>query len=111
MDHTRGLTALGSPGANESGEQILDDPRRLDAGQALVEAEVAHRESLVVEAEYLEHGRVEVADVDGVLDDVVAEVVRLAVDGAALEAAAGHPHGEAARVVVAAVVLLRQAAL
>ena len=47
----------------------------------------------------------------GILDDVVAEVVGLAVDRAALRAAAGHPHGEAARVMVAAVVLVGQAAL
>src|SRR5207302_8128249 len=45
------------------------------------------------------------------LDDVVGEIIRLAVDGAALDAAAGHPDGEAARVVVAAVVGLRQPAL
>ena len=54
---------------------------------------------------------VEVVDVDGVLDDVVAEVVGLAVDDAGLDAAAGHPHGEAAAVVVAAVVVAGQRAL
>src|SRR4051794_22774484 len=102
---------LVATGLDGSGEQFLDDAGRLDAGQALVEALVPHREALVVEAEQLEDGGVEVADVDGVLDDVVAEVVRLAVDRAALDAAAGHPHGEAARVMVAAVVGLRQPAL
>ena len=54
---------------------------------------------------------VEVGDVERVLDDVVTEVVGLAVDLAAFGAAAGHPHGEAARVVIAAVVFLGQAAL
>ena len=47
----------------------------------------------------------------GSFDDVVGEVVGLAVDGAAFEAAAGHPHREAARMMVAAVVLRREAAL
>ena len=46
-----------------------------------------------------------------VLDDVVAEVVGLAIDRTALGAAAGHPHGETARVVVATVVLLGETAL
>src|SRR5262249_15236345 len=40
-----------------------------------------------------------------------AEVVRLAIDDARLDAAAGHPDGEAARVMIAAVVVARQLAL
>ena len=47
----------------------------------------------------------------GFCDDVVAEVVGLAVDDAALDAAAGQPHAEVARVMVAAVVVLGQRAL
>ncbi len=43
-----------------------------------------------------------VADVDGVLDDVVAEVVGHAVDQAGFDAAAGEPHAAGIRVVVAA---------
>ena len=42
---------------------------------------------------------------------VVAKVIRLAVHVAALDAAACHPHREAARMMVAAVVVLRHAAL
>src|ERR1700691_3540518 len=41
---------------------------------------------------------------DGVLDDVVAEVIGLTVD-AWFYPAAGHPDGKAARVVIAAIVL------
>src|SRR5205807_986502 len=44
-------------------QQLLDDPRRLDAGEAHVEALVADGEALVVEAEQVQHGGVEVADV------------------------------------------------
>ena len=94
-----------------SAHHLLDDARLLDAGQPLIEPLVAVGEALVVDAEQVQHRGVEVADVDRVLDDVVAEVVGLAVDRAALRAAAGHPHREAARVVVAAVVRLRQPAL
>jgi hypothetical protein len=48
-------------------------------------------EALVVDAELVEEGGVEVVDVDGVLDDVEAEVVCPAVTVARLDAAAGHP--------------------
>ena len=41
----------------------------------------------------------------GSFTDVVAVIVGLAVGHAGLDAAAGHPHGEAARVMVAAIVL------
>ena len=53
----------------------------------------------------------QVVDVDRVVGDVVAEVVGLAVGDAGLDAAAGQPDGEAARVVVAAVVVGGQRAL
>ena len=43
----------------------------------------------MVEAEAVEDRRVQVAYVDGVLDDVVRELVGLAVDGPALDAGAG----------------------
>ena len=65
----------------------------------------------MVEAQELQDRGVEVADVDGVFDDVVGEVVGFAVDRAAFDAAAGHPHGEAAGVMVAAVVFFAEAAL
>ena len=45
----------------------------------------------------------EVADVDGVLYDVVAHLVGFPINLAALDAAAGHPDGEGFAVVVAAV--------
>jgi hypothetical protein len=55
---------------------------------------------------------VEVADVEWVFDDVVAEVVGLAVDLRRLwSAATGHPHAEAAWVVIATVVFFGEAAL
>lgn len=62
-------------------QQRLDYLRRLDARQPLVEALVPIREPLMIEAERLQHGRVEVVDVYWILDDVVREVVGLAVDG------------------------------
>ena len=65
----------------------------------------------MVEAQEVQDRGVPIAEVDGVFDDVVGEIVGLAVDRAAFDAAAAHPDGEAARMMIAAVVLLRQAAL
>ena len=52
--------------------------------------------------EQVQDRRVQVVDVDGVDGGGVADLVGLAVADAALDAAAGHPDGEAVRVVVAA---------
>jgi len=60
--------------------QFRDHAGVLDAGELEVEAEVAVGEPLVVEAEQVQHGGVEVADVHRVFDDVVGEIVGLAVD-------------------------------
>ena len=54
-----------------SGEEILDDLGWFDAGEAEVEALEAVGEAVVLDAHEVEGGGVEVADVDGVLDDVV----------------------------------------
>jgi hypothetical protein len=58
----------------------------------------------VIDAKGVEHGGVEVIDVDGVLHDVVGVVVGLAVVEPGFESASGDPGGEAASVVVAPVV-------
>ena len=60
-----------------------------------------------VEAELVEDRGVDVGDVVAVLDGVEADLVGRAVDDAALQAAAGHPDGEAEDVMVAAVGTLR----
>ena len=72
-------------------------------GEAEVTASGTKREFLVVEAEKVEHGGVEVVDVDGVHLGFEAEFVCRAVDVAGADAAACEPCGEAVGVVVAAV--------
>src|SRR5262245_31607048 len=89
----------------------MDYASRQHPRQSLVEALVLERELLVVEAELVEHSSVEITDVDWVLHDVVREIVGFAVHGAALEAAARHPHREAPRMMVAAIVLHGKASL
>lgn len=70
-----------------------------------------HRQPLVIDPEVVEHGGVEVVDVDRVFDDVVGVVVSLAVVVAGFEAAAGDPGGKAAAVVIAAVIVFGEFSL
>ena len=65
----------------------------------------------MVDAELVENGGIEVADADFVFDDVVGVFVGFAVGDAAFDAAAGHPGGEAFRMVVAAVLVALEGAL
>ena len=51
---------------------------------ALIEPLIAVGEPLVVEAQLVEHGGVEIADMDWVFDDVVREIVGFAVNRARL---------------------------
>src|SRR3954452_18617545 len=75
-----------------SGEDALDE-LAVDVGEAEVAALVAEGQALVVEAEAVQDGSLEVVDVDFVFDDVEAEVVGRAPGDAGLDAAAGEPHG------------------
>src|SRR5580700_231893 len=79
-------------------------------GQAVPAPLMFKCQFLVVEAHEFEDGGVEVVDVDGVPGDVIAEVIRFAID-AGLDAAACHPDGEATRVMVTAIVIRRQRTL
>ena len=93
-----------------SRQDRLDD-LSVDVGQAVVAALELVRQPRVVDAQAVQDRGVQVVDVDRVLGDVVAEVVGLAVGDPGLDAAAGQPDGEAAGMVVAAVVVGGQRAL
>ena len=56
----------------------------------------------MVDAQAVQDGRLQVRHTDLVLDDIEAHLVGLTDRLAALDPAAGHPHGERLRVVVAA---------
>ena len=86
----------------ELSEDVFDHLRWLHADELLVEALEGEGEFLGVEAEEIEHGGVEVADVDGLVDDLVAHFVGLAVGDAGLHAGTSHPDGEGVGVVIAA---------
>src|SRR5688572_6050936 len=59
------------------GQQFLHHLRRFDPCELEVEPLMAVGEPLVVVAEQVQYGRVEVADVDGVANDVVGEIIGL----------------------------------
>src|SRR5204863_2299163 len=61
------------------------------------------RQAARVEAQLVQDGRVDVGDVVAVFDGVEAYLIGAAMNYAALDAAAGHPDGEAIGVVVAPV--------
>ena len=61
----------------------------MDVGQPLVAAAEAEGELGVVEAQLVQDRGVDVVESSGLIDGGVAELVGLAVGGAALEAAAG----------------------
>ena len=63
-----------------SRHQFLNHPSRFNTRQSLVEPLVTIREAFVVEPEQRQDRRVEVVNGDGVFDDVVGEIVGLAVD-------------------------------
>ena len=76
-------------------------------GEAEVAAGEAIGQLLVIEAHQVQHGGVQVVDVDFLFHGREAAFVGGSVDVASLGAAAGQPHGEAVVVVVAAVDLAR----
>ena len=67
----------------------------------MIEALEAESETVVIHTEAVEDGSVEIADVDGVFEDVVGIVIGEAVADASLYSAAGDPCTEAAAVVIA----------
>ena len=83
----------------------------MDVGQPEVAALKLEGQLRVVDAQAVQDRGVQVVHVDRILRDVVAVVVGLAVGDAGLHAAAGQPDGEAARMMVAAVVVGRELAL
>ena len=65
-------------------------PRHI--GQAEMAALVEIGEAGVIESHQVQDRGMEVVNVDGILGDVVAEVIGRAVDDAGFHATAGHPH-------------------
>ena len=59
----------------------------------------------------IEDGSVQLIQVHGILGDVIAKIIGGTVGDAGLDAGAGDPHAEIARVMIAPVILAREFAL
>ena len=68
-------------------------------------------QALVVDAQTVQQRRLQIVDMHRVFHDVVAIVVGLTQTDAGLDPASGNPHGEAARMMVSAIVCVCQLAL
>src|SRR5438034_1069358 len=94
FDKVRETLFLGQALSN----QLLDHLRlRVHASQTQVQTLGPEGELFVVDAQQVQHCGVEVAHVNRVFNDVVGEIVGLAVNDAAFGAAASHPHSETTR--------------
>lgn len=78
----------------------------VDVGEAEVATGVVVGEAFVIEAEEVEHGGMEIVHVEAIGDGGVTDFIGGTVGVAGFRAAPGEPGGEAARVVVAAVLAL-----
>jgi len=83
----------------------------VDVGQAETTALILEGQTLVVNPHQVQKGCVEVVNMNAVADEVVTEVVGLATGDARLDPAAGHPCGEAAWMMISAVVVLGENSL
>ena len=92
--------------SEESGDYFAGD-----IGEPIIAAFVAVDELLMIDAEEVEHGGVEIMNVGGIADDIVAEVVGFAVHRAWFDAPARHPDGEATGMMIATEVVLFDGAL
>src|SRR5207249_4992722 len=72
--------------------------------QPVISSLEAERELRVINAEQVQYRRIQIVNVHRVSRDVVTKIIRLAVADAALYSAAGHPHREAAPVMIATVI-------
>ena len=88
-----------SPSLSGSGDQVFDDVT-VDIGQTIIPPLEAECQPLVVEAKLMQDRGLQVMDVNRILRDTKSQLVGLSVVEAPLHSAAGHPHGEAVRVVV-----------
>lgn len=93
------------------GQDAVDHPSPFNPRQALVQPLVGISETLVVDAQLLQDGSVEVVDVHRIASDVVGEIIGLTVLMTCANARTGDPCAEAAPMVVAAMIGLGQIAL
>src|SRR6478672_406962 len=80
----------------------------LRACQALIQTLKTVCQAFVVDAHQVQNRGIDVANMNGVPDDIVAEVVGFAMNDTTLDSAARHPHGVTARMVVPSIIVATQ---
>ena len=90
------------PVARPLGQDRLDD-LAVDVGEPVVAALVTICQLLVIDAQLMQDGGLQVVDMDGILGDIDAVIVGLAVAHAATDPSASHPVAEAVGMVVSTV--------
>jgi len=88
--------------------QDLSDHVPMHVREAIVSPEKSVGQTEVVDPQQMQNRRVEIVDVHGIFDDIVGKVVGAPVRQAPPDTAAGEPHREAPRMVIAAVGTGRQ---
>src|SRR5687768_10192718 len=83
-----------------SGHDFFND-FAVNVGEAEVAARVTVGETLVIEAEQMENGGVEIVDVNRIFDCFEAEFVGGPVDCSPFDPTAREPNGKAVRIVIA----------
>lgn len=72
----------------------------VDIGEAIVAALGMESQAFVIEAHEMEHGGLDIVNVDGILNDVETELIGSTDGLASFDAASGHPDGEGLWMVV-----------
>lgn len=98
-------TTAGKKSPESLTQQVKNRFVVFSTGQPEVEALEFYRQTTVVNAEKVQDSGVEIMDVNGIADDVVTEVVRFTVHEAALDTGPRQPVGEAAGMVIAAIIV------
>ena len=93
------------------GEYTRYDLGVFDAREALIKPEVSISEAFVVDTQAVKDGGVQVIHVNRVFYYVVGKVIGLAILKTCFDTTSGHPHREAAAMVIATVVVFGQFAL
>ena len=65
----------------------------------------------MIDAQGMQHRRVQIVNADGIFNNVVTVIVRSAVRGPRFETAPGHPHRETTWMMIASIVLGAQISL
>ena len=102
-----GVIRMTSDRGAHSGE-YLPHHFTVDVGQTKIPTAVTVGESFVIESQQVQHCGVQIMDVDFVGDGSMSVFVGFAVGHPAANAAAGHPHREALRIVIASVLAFRE---